>query len=382
MRILIVTQPGDFHAITVAEALESRGAETVLWATTDFPARAEETIKFSRTGRTTGISGIPGTGDADDFDVVWRRRPGFVIDEDSVHPADLAFAQAECEVFRRSLFRLLAPRAFWVNPPEAAARAGSKLLQHQAAREVGLTLPDTLYGNSPAKIRSFIDEHGGRVVYKPFNPVRWREGDRFWSPFTSELTASDLVDDGALRAAPGIYQELVPKAYEVRVTLMGRVALAARIDSQATTEGRLDWRRAYGELEMSPHELPDDIATLCYELLGRLGLVFGCIDLIVTPAGETVFLEINEMGQFLFVEKYCDTPLLDTFCDFLLQARPDFTQPKKPASIHYLDENFQRRIVSRADEFDAHHVRAQDRSLSEPANHEVRSRTKRTQKLS
>jgi hypothetical protein len=32
-----------------------------------------------------------------------------------------------------------------------------------------------------------------------------------------------------------------------------------------------------------------------------LGLAFGCIDLIVTPEGEHIFLEVNEMGQFLWV---------------------------------------------------------------------------------
>ena len=33
------------------------------------------------------------------------------------------------------------------------------------------------------------------------------------------------------------------------------------------------------------------------------GLTYGAIDLIVTPAGEYVFLENNPVGQFLFVEE-------------------------------------------------------------------------------
>ncbi len=37
----------------------------------------------------------------------------------------------------------------------------------------------------------------------------------------------------------------------------------------------------------------------------RLNLRFGSIDLIVTPDDELVFLEINEQGQFLFLDERC-----------------------------------------------------------------------------
>ena len=53
-----------------------------------------------------------------------------------------------------------------------------------------------------------------------------------------------------------------------------------------------------------------------------LGLAFGCIDLIVTPEGEHIFLEVNEMGQFLWVEQ--DEPrseLLRCFATLLLNQR-------------------------------------------------------------
>src|SRR5882672_6715415 len=53
-----------------------------------------------------------------------------------------------------------------------------------------------------------------------------------------------------------------------------------------------------------------------------LGLAFGCIDLIVTPEGEHIFLEVNEMGQFLWVEQ--DEPrseLLRCFATPLLNQR-------------------------------------------------------------
>jgi hypothetical protein len=65
-----------------------------------------------------------------------------------------------------------------------------------------------------------------------------------------------------------------------------------------------------------------------------LGLVFGCLDFIVTPAGDYVFLEINEMGQFLFLERRTELPLLESFTQFLLAGSEHFrlTSSKNPVS--------------------------------------------------
>ena len=57
-------------------------------------------------------------------------------------------------------------------------------------------------------------------------------------------------------------------------------------------------------------------------LMRMLGLAFGCIDLIVTPQGEYVFLEVNEMGQFLWVEQREPAcPLLRAFATMLIEGR-------------------------------------------------------------
>lgn len=36
--------------------------------------------------------------------------------------------------------------------------------------------------------------------------------------------------------------------------------------------------------------------------MGALDLQFGCIDLVRTPAGEHVFLEVNPSGQWLWLD--------------------------------------------------------------------------------
>jgi glutathione synthase/RimK-type ligase-like ATP-grasp enzyme len=334
-KVLILTELGDVHAYAVAEALRCKGVSATLWHTADFPTRTGETIRFESGRKTVSVRGPAFELNEFRFDTVWHRRPSHVLDESRLHPADREFAELECGVFRRSLFHLMAPDAFWVNPPEAAARAGRKPVQHAVALEAGLSTPATLYTNDPQEIRSFIARCGGQIVYKPFRGYSWRDEETYYLPYTSLLTESQLVEDHLLQAVPGIYQQLVPKAFELRVTVIGNRAFAARLFSQDTVSGRLDWRKSYHELRMEPYRMTEELAGRCREVLRRLGLVFGCFDFIVTPDGDHVFLEVNEGGQFLFVERSTGQPLLDAFAEFLKQGSADFAWDPEEVGASY-----------------------------------------------
>jgi glutathione synthase/RimK-type ligase-like ATP-grasp enzyme len=143
--------------------------------------------------------------------------------------------------------------------------------------------------------------------------------------FTQQVQIEDLSEESSLRASPGIFQELIPKAYELRVTAIGRRLFAAKLRSQEVEPAQLDYRAALDEVPIEPYELPLEVSEACLRVLEGLGLVFGCFDLIVTPTGEYVFLEVNEMGAFLWIEERLpEMRLLDAFCELLTQGRPDF----------------------------------------------------------
>lgn len=336
-RILIITQTGDVHAYAVAEALKQKGAEPILWHSTDFASRAHETLLFENQRKTVRIQGPEIDLAHLEADTVWHRRPSYSIDEELLHPADRKYADLQCKVFRRSLLNLLAPCAFWVNPREAALRASRKMVQHDAAVQVGLEMPDTLYSNDPQEIRAFIRRQGGRIAFKPLKPLQWRSEDTFWIPYTSVLTEDALTSEELLRTSPGIYQALVPKSCELRIAVMGRLVSGAKLFSQETEGGKLDWRRSHDELRMEPYPVPPELAGRCIALLERLGIVFGCFDFVVTPQGRHIFLEVNEMGQFLFVERETGQPLLDAFSEFLLRGRADFSWDEKAVEVRYSD---------------------------------------------
>jgi hypothetical protein len=81
------------------------------------------------------------------------------------------------------------------------------------------------------------------------------------------------------------------------------------------------------------------------------------------PNGRSVFLEVNESGQFLFVERFAGIPLLDAFAEFLLQARPDFVWSADRVQVRYSDviEPVQRLEA----ELVKQHVPSPDRSVRE-----------------
>jgi glutathione synthase/RimK-type ligase-like ATP-grasp enzyme len=213
----------------------------------------------------------------------------------------------------------------------------SRPIRHLAHRiffsAPGFVTPDTLYTNDPKEVRAFLRANGGRIIFKPMTAHVWTDDEKIYMPYSTVLTEESLVADKLLQAAPGIFQEYVPKQYELRVTIMGRQAFAAKIPRPSDDRAAVDWRLAGERLVMEGVELPEAVIQKCLDVLRELGLVFGCFDFIVRPDGEIVFLEVNQMGQFLFVEDFSGMPLLAAFTDFLLARDRDFVWDRDPSAV-------------------------------------------------
>ena len=88
---------------------------------------------------------------------------------------------------------------------------------------------------------------------------------------------------------------------------------------------RIDWRAHNGDdPETSPpHEattIPDDVAESCRRLVRDYGLSFGAIDIIVTPEGEHVFLELDPNGQWAWIEERTGLPLGNALIELFQRA--------------------------------------------------------------
>lgn len=327
MSILIFGFPRDIHVHAVRWALDQVEAKHRTVYTSDLPTRLRGSISMAPgTSPSASFRDTVGSEATGGYHAVWFRRSGLAMRPQGMIDADWAVAERECDHHIRTLRRYVAPDAYWVNDIDARDRALLKSPQLAAAIDCGLAIPETLFSNDPDDIRRFYADHRERgVVFKLCYQTHWLEhtsGARH-ALFTTELREEHLRDDQALSSCPGIYQRKIEKQYELRVTCMDDRCFTAKLDSQARANTSLDWRADLAHpLTPQQVELPAHIEERCLFLMRTLGLAFGCIDMIVTPQGEYVFLEVNEMGQFLWVElREPASALLRAFATLLIEGR-------------------------------------------------------------
>lgn len=314
MSMLIFGFPEDIHSQAVSWALTNAGAAVELLDVSSFPCSRR--ISLSPTGpqRNLRWSASPqsaaGAVDCAKVDLVWCRRMNTrLLDLRGLHVDDRRVALNESRAFIRGLWQSVSPDAVWVNPLSAQETSLSKAHQLWQAQQVGFAVPPTLMSNDPDAVRQFCREHS-KVIMKPFFQETWSEDAKEYVQLSCLIGEQHLRDDRAIELCPAIYQQYCEKAHELRVVVMGDDLISARIDSQNCEASRIDWRSdRLGQAQISAEELTADQRTMILTLMKRLGLVFGSLDLIVQPNGEMVFLEVNEQGQFLWLEDRC--PQLD-----------------------------------------------------------------------
>lgn len=345
MYILIPTMPDDTHAIQVQLALRAKGHNALLWCTADFPSRQTHAFELDQ-GEIQWISTLADGLTIKDsihnqnFDIVWYRRPKAPILSVVLHEDDRKNSARENSAFFQNFWHIIAPDALWINSPDNARRANCKMLQLKIAMQIGLAIPKTLVSNDPAKIKTFIaDNVPAQTIYKTFSPVAWYDPKvNLHLAYATNITVEDLTSDTILQSTAGIYQQKIAKAFELRITYFGTYGVAVKLRSQEHPKGQMDWRAIpTHELIIEPYEIPQDINEKCIALMRKLGLLFGCFDFIVTPDNEYYFLEINEQGQFLWIEELNpDIKMLDIFVEFLIAKGDNFSYKFNENSISLL----------------------------------------------
>lgn len=326
--VLVLTHARDTHSDVVIEALQRRGIPVIRFHTEDFPQKATISVSISNDDERQVLICNECEHPLDRVKTVWNRRPRRAQVSSELAGTDHAFATDESRLLLRALWAILGDR-FWVNTPVASRQGSLKPLQLTVARELGFDIPRTLMTNRAEDVASFVAACGGEAVYKTFHPYIATDAEgRTVTVYTRRLTTADVKRANALRFAPGILQERVPKRIELRVTVIGARVFAVEIHSQQSERAREDWRRYdLANTPHHPHQLPADLEQRCVQLTQRLGLVTGCLDIILTPDGRYIFLEINPDGQWYWVQQLVGLPLLEHFVEMLTQATSNYTSP-------------------------------------------------------
>jgi hypothetical protein len=318
--ILILTSPDDLHADHVEPMLDARGLAYLRFDPAQYPHAAELSMAYGPSGATRQLLRVGGREvDLSTITAVWNRRPGLPRAAPEITDAKVReLVAGESDAMVRDLWRSL--DCAWLPAPPAVLReANRKAAQLRLAGALGFELPPTLVSNSPDDVIEFHRQHGGRIVSKLL-------GAAFMSSsfgnemvrYTEQVSHRDLANLEAIRLCPMIFQAYVEKRIELRITVVGRRVMACEIHSQASHHTRHDWRR-YDDAATPHyvHALPAAIERRCLALTERMGLSYGAIDMIVTPDGRYVFLEINPNGQYLWIEQQTGLPISDAIVEQL-----------------------------------------------------------------
>jgi glutathione synthase/RimK-type ligase-like ATP-grasp enzyme len=324
MKILILSIPNDAHAIAVACALTQRGHGVSLYCAPAAIGGTDMSLKISNRGSNWSLDTTE--RDAAYYDMIWLRRRSSPLLTSQVHPDDTEFVLRENGAFFGNFWSLAADENVrWIHDSPASNNGENKIRQLAIARSCGLRVPDTLITGHIDTILRFINDSendGAQVIYKTFSSVGWLEAGRTRIKHTTVIDEDTIRSHPAVTLTPGIYQRRLDKQFEVRANIFGDEDYSIKINACRTEAGSVDWRSSLdltGQVEQ--FELPRSVARQCRSLLEKLNLTMACIDLVVDTAGEYHFIEINQQGQFLWVEECCpQIPMLDKFTRFLTRC--------------------------------------------------------------
>jgi MvdC family ATP-grasp ribosomal peptide maturase len=326
--VLLLTHSADFYTVELVEgALTRRGARPFRLNTDRFPASAKLSARLGNDGAAHLITDAGVQLSAEEVRAVWARKlwtPRMEADLDErFRQMCVRESVAALEGFLDAL-----RDARWVNNLQRERAAENKQRQLRVAAGAGLRIPRTLVTNDPAAARQFFEETGGRMVAKLLRPLTVGMDADSDFVYTSRVSAEDLDAAETLRHSPMVFQELIPKARELRVAWVGGEAFTGALDASGTSRGQTDWRRASPEeCRWERGELPAEVSRGLRSLMSELGLVYGAIDLIRTPAGEHVFLEVNPAGEWGMLERDLNLPISDAIARALLSDKSVNREP-------------------------------------------------------
>jgi MvdD family ATP-grasp ribosomal peptide maturase len=321
MTVLIITRSDDNESVEmVTRAIERKGGAAIRFDTDRYPTEVRLSAYYGKAGeeRLT-LANEAGEFDLREVEAIWHRRLNFgaqlpkTLDR-QLRNASLGETRAAAQGILASL------TAFRMDALQHIRHAENKQLQLQVARDLGLEIPRSLTTNDPSAVRAFAAGCEGGIVTKMLSSFAVYEEGRELVVFTNPLKPEDLADLDGLSLCPMTFQEMIPKALELRVTVVGGRVMAASIDSQASARAAHDWRRDGLRMiqDWQPYELPLEVEEKILGLMDYFVLNYGAIDIIVRPDGRHVFLEINPVGEFFWLERCPGLPIADAIADVLL----------------------------------------------------------------
>lgn len=204
-------------------------------------------------------------------------------------------------------------------PLKQSYASENKFLQFIYAKEIGFNIPDYITSNNKKKLLDFFQLKSGNVVLKLHHQDFYNIDNVYQGIYVNKISLEMLNEFQDESENPITLQEYINKNYEVRYTVVGDKHFCCRINSQSSNKANIDWRRY--DMPNTPHfamEAPEHIKLKIDTLMSRLDINYGALDFIVDKNNEWYFLEINPMGQWLWIEDLTGIKISDAISNWLI----------------------------------------------------------------
>ncbi len=312
--VLIITNELDAHADAIVLELHKRNVPVFRFHPEDFPHACSISIEIQDDRIEGEIINAYHRVAFKDICAAWYRQPQSLL----AGSRSLTSTKLDDYVKMQSTVTLVtlceSLQTLWVCHPHKLRRANIKALQLVEASKAGLKTPHTMISNVPAKAAAFVDLLGKKeCAIKPLVALGVSDEQGYHLPLTTTLPEGHSLDSVAL--APNIFQPYVHKMADLRCVVIGEKIFSAKINSQVNPNTRKDWRG--GDCQHELFSLPEDVEASIHRLMDSFGINFASLDMILTPEGEFVFLELNPYGQWLWLEEELGLPLVASMADLL-----------------------------------------------------------------
>ena len=312
MSILLVTNRRDLTTDFLIRELNKRNV-AFKRLNTDFITNS--LVVLNPVSNTIGIKDASSQFHVDSISVAYFRRPEISQPSENLG-AYREYVWAEWNAFLKALYVSIGNR--WFSHPSDILIAEDKPRQIRLAHELGFNVPETVITNDIHAVQALYGEFD--LIAKPLRQALVKDGNDEKVIFTSRLDTLTNEDHASISVCPVIFQRQIPKAIDIRVTVVGNEVFAVAIHSQETEETKIDWRRGSNpQLRHEVIHLPNDVAEKCIQIVQIQSLRFGAIDLVQDTSGKLWFLECNPNGQWAWIENRTDLPIAAAIVDEMLK---------------------------------------------------------------
>ncbi|MGH3915566.1 MAG: ATP-grasp ribosomal peptide maturase [Pseudonocardiaceae bacterium] len=313
-RVLIVSGRGDWSAKQVAVQLHARGCSYSWLDPAEFPGRTRVTANLAR-GWCGKVETSEGTFSWEEISAVFYRRPRDFDMPAAMSGPERRFARAQARVGLGGVLASLP--VTWINHPSTLADCEYKPRQLSLARTIGMRTPATIITNVPDEVRHFAADQGEIIVKSLAEPII-AEASSQKAIWTRRVTATELTDLAGVELTAHLFQKWIPKAYEIRLTVVGKRHFAVAIHAHSSA-ARVDWRTDYDALTYEVINFPHDVAEQARSFLSAADLTYGAFDFIVAAdTGDYIFLECNAAGQWGWLAEECGLPIAEAIAEELM----------------------------------------------------------------